>query len=226
MIAHEPCASRGDCYHVRGGRNGTREAKARAGRIGGLIGGRISGRKNVESGRLAEARKKSRAVFDANPEILRNAGRAGSRENKSRAGHIAGRIAVESGQFARMLALPQTKTARQMTGRKNVESGHLERARMVKTSPSKEEIQRLHIPLAPLGFEFNQYLKVDSGASIEVDAVKGKTVVFYDGTYWHSRPEVVRRDQRDTARLRAAGYTVFRFFGRAPTEAEMRSVLD
>ena len=217
-MVHEPCASRGDCYHVRGGQNGSHEAKVRAGQVGGRIGGRISGRRNVESGHLARIREKGLATLMANPEILRAAGRKRialygnprTPEGSSKGGRNQPReVKIRNGRIA---------------GRKNVESGELERARMVKTSPSKEEIKRLHIPLAPLGFEFNQHLKIDSGSSIEVDAVKGKIVAFYDGTYWHSLSEVVKRDRRDTERLQAASYTVFRFFGRAPTSEELSTL--
>lgn len=42
-----------------------------------------------------------------------------------------------------------------------------------------------------------------------------KTAIFCDGDYWHSRPEHVARDGRQTATLEAAGYTVHRFLGSA-----------
>lgn len=42
-----------------------------------------------------------------------------------------------------------------------------------------------------------------------------KAVVFCDGDYWHSRPGRAERDARQTERLQAMGYTVYRFLGSA-----------
>lgn len=42
-----------------------------------------------------------------------------------------------------------------------------------------------------------------------------RTAIFCDGDYWHSLPEHIDRDGRQTATLEAAGYTVHRFLGSA-----------
>jgi len=99
-MIHEPCGSRGDCYH------------SHAGKIGGKIGGLISGRKNSESGQLDRIRELPQT-------------KVAQREN----GRNQGRKNVESGHLARITKLPQTKAAQREIGRKNVESGHLAKAR-------------------------------------------------------------------------------------------------
>ena len=93
-MKHEPCTSRGDCYHARGGsiggRNGPHEAKVRAGRkmqetwgktseaheqrvragyIGGRTQGAIQGPKNVKSGLLAKAREICDKKTNTKPEL-------------------------------------------------------------------------------------------------------------------------------------------------------------
>ena len=72
----------------------TKLAQQKIGRVFEQINGRIQGRKNVETGHLAEARKKAHAVCNANPEFWRKIGRIG--------GRISGRKAFESGRIARI----------------------------------------------------------------------------------------------------------------------------
>lgn len=51
-----------------------------------------------------------------------------------------------------------------------------------------------------------------------------RTAIFCDGDYWHSLPEHVERDHRQTAVLEAAGYIVHRFTGSA-IKADIASCL-
>lgn len=114
MIEHEPCKSRGNCHHARGGRIGgpitnakpeAQEWRTRGGQsrspkklaqlkqiasLGGRIQGPIQGRKNVGSGHTARALEKARDVLNANPEILRKAARNQPREVRVTNGRIAG----------------------------------------------------------------------------------------------------------------------------------------
>ncbi len=57
---HEPCASRGNCYHARAGRVGRRNQPHET---------RVeNGRKAVESGQLARASKKAQETWNGSPE--------------------------------------------------------------------------------------------------------------------------------------------------------------
>jgi len=153
-VSHEPCASRGDCYHSRAGQIGgirrfelhgnpaTPESCAKGGQIGGLI----SGRKNVESGQ-----------FDRMLKLPQT--RAAQQEN----GRKRGRKAVESGELDRIRELPQskvayrenlnrarelpqTKAAQQEVGRKKVESGELDRIReLPQTKTAQREVGRKNV---------------------------------------------------------------------------------
>jgi len=110
------------------------ELKHRAG-----AGGRIGGRKNVESGHWARLQQlpQTKAARQRTGYIARLTGLrhkqngtsifAMTAEERAAAGSKGGRVAsrknVESGQFFRMKALPQTKEAQRKVGRKAVESG-------------------------------------------------------------------------------------------------------
>lgn len=123
---HEPCTSREDCFHVRGGHAGSREGKVLGGHIAGRkavdsghlgnvarLGGlkavetgqldsirglsqtkaaqQETGKKAVESGSLKRASQKAHELFAAYPEILQNAGRKASHEDKVAAGRASAR---------------------------------------------------------------------------------------------------------------------------------------
>lgn len=109
-MGHEPCASRGECYHSKNGR----------------IGGRVAGRKAVESGQLAkistpESRAKGgRIVGRRNVEsgLLDRIHRLGGRVQ----GPVQGRKNVESGHLARIARL-----GGQAQGRENVKTGQIQK---------------------------------------------------------------------------------------------------
>ena len=54
---------------------------------------------------------------------------------------------------------------------------------------------------------------------------KRNAIIFCDGNYWHSLPDHVERDNRQTLILQAAGYTVFRFWG-TEIKADISRCLD
>jgi hypothetical protein len=83
-----------------------------AGKIGGSISGLINGRKNAENGHMITI-----SAIGRTP------------EHQIAAGRLGGRHAVESGQLNSIRDLPQTKFAQSKVGRKNVESGHLDKVR-------------------------------------------------------------------------------------------------
>ena len=108
--SHEPCVSRGDCYHARGGY--------------------ITGHKNIETGHLSRIRT---------PETCAKGGRIGARrhnelygppgtpEGRAKGGRIGGPI---GGRRRIELHGPSwTSEGRIKAGRKNIESGHLENLR-------------------------------------------------------------------------------------------------
>ncbi len=109
MVQHEPCSSRGDCYHIR------------AGSIGGRIGGHKTQATWGKTSEAAEARSR------AGHKSFKLYGSPATPKTRAK----GGRKAVESGHLARIRELPQTKTAQKeagrISGRKNVESGHFAR---------------------------------------------------------------------------------------------------
>jgi len=206
---------------------------------GRVLAGQIQGRKNVESGHLARVAPMGGRI--AGPKVaktntasgqIQSLGRIQGRKNVesgqlaricSAGGRIAGRKAVESGHLVRLQELPQTKTAQRnngrLQGRKNVESGHLARVRMMQANPSKEEIERLHKCLT--GWRYNTHVDPnDEGSPIEVDAIRGKVIVFYDGPRWHGSEKQQTQDRRQRDRLSRAGYVVRSVFNRAVSEVE------
>lgn len=131
-IIHEPCVSRGSCYHSRAGRIGGRK-NVESGHLQRIssLGGRVGGRKNVESGHLQricslggriQGRKN---VESGHLQRICSLGGRRNMELHGSPGCIQGRKNVESGQLARIRELPQTKAAQRENGRKNVESGRL-----------------------------------------------------------------------------------------------------
>ena len=110
---HEPCATRGDCYH------------AKAGRIGGLIGGRrtieLHGNPATPEGRAKGARKTNETwgkIPEAHEARVCGA-RNQPREAKVRGGRIGGRRRIE------LHGSPGTPEGRAKGVRKNLESGQV-----------------------------------------------------------------------------------------------------
>lgn len=67
--------------------------------------------------------------------------------------------------------------------------------------------------LASRGMTYQEQVGLCNVATVDFYLPATRTVVFCDGDYWHSLPDHVERDQRQTVILEAAGYRVFRFLG-------------
>ena len=102
-----------------------------------------------------------------------------------------------------------------------------------KTDTKPEVIVRSHLHRLGLRFRKNYYIRLDDGKrGVRPDIVftKRKVAVFIDGCFWHMcpvhgmiprsneaywRPKLegnVRRDEKSTRRLEAAGWEVLRFW--------------
>lgn len=69
--------------------------------------------------------------------------------------------------------------------------------------------------LSARGVVYEEQVGLCNVATVDFYIPATHTVIFCDGDYWHSLPDHVERDQRQTAILEAAGYRVFRFLGSA-----------
>ena len=182
MIEHEPCASRGDCYHSRGGREVGRK-NVESGQIARMnelpqtkAARRENGRKAVESGRLARMNELPQT-------------KAARREN--------GRKKVESGELARMRSdrVIQAKIAKRLSEHPN---GLEKDAMRLLADPRTSHYQfNIHVPPVPGSRDFVYE--------------KERVIVEMDGDAWHYRTAQQReKTNKVTERLVEAGWLVLR----------------
>lgn len=163
MKPHEPCASRGDCYHARNGRNQGRrnvesghwariqslgaslgvrilnanpeaqEWRSRGGRIGGPIGARKTNATWGKTPEAREARARNMRKLNATWGKTSEAHKVWARNGRSR-GLIQGRKNVENGVDFAAMGRIGGRIGGRINGRKNIESGQL--ARIAKGVPS------------------------------------------------------------------------------------------
>ncbi len=156
-IEHEPCKSRGDCYHVQGGRAAGRaaaasgqilrisssESCAKGGRAGGpKTIGILRARPEIKEWCAAGGRTAGRLAVESGslarartPETCAAGGRVGGvrvhelyPEMAHQNGHEQGLRALASGQLAKLWHDPTRLAALSAAGRRNAENGTLERA--------------------------------------------------------------------------------------------------
>lgn len=209
-VAHEPCASRGECYHVRGGR------------LGGPRGGRTQGRKNIASGQirtlgLKQGKKNAesghmRALGLKQGRLSVESGRL--KRIASLGGLVQGRKNVESGQLARIHDLPQSKEAYRLHGQKMVESGVLDRAINVslhRRDPTAPEAA-LYRALEDRGIRYEREVGLgpDAGhADVMVGDIIGELDAGGHGAFGNYEYQLERDRLHDALRT-ARGFTVIR----------------
>jgi len=63
------------------------------------------------------------------------------------------------------------------------------------------------------GWEYNTQVALCNIAVVDFFIPENKIVIFCDGDYWHSLPEKIDKDKKQTQILKENGYHVYRFLG-------------